>query len=163
MERYPNLKEEVGGSNLACEISSLPDGKLAKRSTASCALALAYQPSVSKKKKNSTVAITKLFNPVWACSELHESEIKYNMSAAFWSHQVNGFHVISVSRNPNCRDLWQLGRILPITEASDLASQPTCMHILNPLASNECQITTKSPSKKQKAKPARLFYNMSIF
>jgi hypothetical protein len=29
MERYPNLKEEVGGSNPSCEISSLPDEKLA--------------------------------------------------------------------------------------------------------------------------------------
>jgi hypothetical protein len=30
MERYPNLKEEVGGSNLGCEISSLHDGKLGR-------------------------------------------------------------------------------------------------------------------------------------
>jgi hypothetical protein len=50
MERYPNLKEEVGGSIPGCEISSLLDGKLAKWSTASCALALAQQPFVSKKK-----------------------------------------------------------------------------------------------------------------
>ena len=28
MERYPNLKEEVGGSNPGCEISSLPGGNL---------------------------------------------------------------------------------------------------------------------------------------
>ena len=27
LERYPNLKEEVGGSNPGCEISSLLDGK----------------------------------------------------------------------------------------------------------------------------------------
>jgi hypothetical protein len=37
VERYPNLKEEVGGSNPGCEISSLPDIKLVRWSTASCA------------------------------------------------------------------------------------------------------------------------------
>ena len=51
VERYPNLKEEVGGSNPGCEISSLLDGNLVRWSTASCALALACRPSVSKKKK----------------------------------------------------------------------------------------------------------------
>jgi hypothetical protein len=30
VERYPNLKEEVGGLNSGCEISSLPDGKLVR-------------------------------------------------------------------------------------------------------------------------------------
>jgi len=30
MERYPNLKEEVGGLILSCEISSLLDGKICK-------------------------------------------------------------------------------------------------------------------------------------
>jgi hypothetical protein len=50
VERYPNLKEEVGGSNPGCEIFSLLDGKLARWSTASCALALAYPPYVSKIK-----------------------------------------------------------------------------------------------------------------
>ena len=50
VERYPNLHEEVGGSNPGCEISSLPDGTLARWSTASCALALAYWPSISKIK-----------------------------------------------------------------------------------------------------------------
>jgi hypothetical protein len=49
VEKYPNRKEEVGGSNHGYEISSLPDRKLVKRSTASCALALACRPSVSKK------------------------------------------------------------------------------------------------------------------
>jgi hypothetical protein len=28
VERYPNLKEEIGCSNHDCEISSLPDGNL---------------------------------------------------------------------------------------------------------------------------------------
>ena len=51
VERYPNLKEEVGGSNSGQKISSLLDGKLAKWSSVSCALALAYWPSVSKKEK----------------------------------------------------------------------------------------------------------------
>jgi hypothetical protein len=37
VERYPNLKEKVGGSIPGCEISSLLDGKLAKWSTISCA------------------------------------------------------------------------------------------------------------------------------
>ena len=41
VERYPNLKEEVGNSILGCEISSLPDGKLVGWSFASYALALA--------------------------------------------------------------------------------------------------------------------------
>ena len=41
MKRYPNLKEEVGGSIPGCEISSPLDTNLA----------LACQPSVSKKKK----------------------------------------------------------------------------------------------------------------
>jgi hypothetical protein len=51
VERYPNLKEEVGGLIPNCEISSLPYGKLARSSVASCALALACWPSASKKKK----------------------------------------------------------------------------------------------------------------
>jgi hypothetical protein len=51
VERYPDLKEEVCGSIHSCEISFLPEGKLARWSIASCALALAYWPSVSKKKK----------------------------------------------------------------------------------------------------------------
>ena len=36
VEGYPNLKEEVGGSNPGCEISSLLDGKLTRWSIASC-------------------------------------------------------------------------------------------------------------------------------
>jgi hypothetical protein len=51
VEKYPNLKEEVGGSIPDCEISSLYDGKVAKWSPASYALALAYQSSVSKEKE----------------------------------------------------------------------------------------------------------------
>jgi hypothetical protein len=42
VERYPNLKEEVGGSFLDCEISSLVDKKkLARWSIASYTLTLA--------------------------------------------------------------------------------------------------------------------------
>jgi hypothetical protein len=48
VERCPNFNEEVGGLNPGCEIPSLPDGKLAMWSIASCALALACLPSVSK-------------------------------------------------------------------------------------------------------------------
>jgi hypothetical protein len=52
VKRYPNFKEEVGGLIPGCEISSLLDKKkLAKWSTASCALALACRSSVSKEKK----------------------------------------------------------------------------------------------------------------
>ena len=52
VERYPNLKEEVGGSNSDYEFSSLLDGKkIDKWSTASCALALACRASVSKSKE----------------------------------------------------------------------------------------------------------------
>ena len=51
VERYSNIKEEVGGSIVGCEISSLLDEKLAMRSTSSCALALAYQPFVSRKER----------------------------------------------------------------------------------------------------------------
>ena len=46
VERYPNLKEEVSGSNPGCEISSLLNRILARWSIASCALELACQPSV---------------------------------------------------------------------------------------------------------------------
>jgi hypothetical protein len=50
VERYPNLKEEVGDLIPDCEISSLLDKKkLARRSIASYALTLAYRPLVSKK------------------------------------------------------------------------------------------------------------------
>ena len=51
VEKYLNLKEEVGGSIPGCEILSLLDQKLARLSTASCALALACEPSVFKKEK----------------------------------------------------------------------------------------------------------------
>ena len=51
VEKYPNLKEDVGGSNFGCEISSLPHEKLAKWLITSYALALACRPFVSKKKK----------------------------------------------------------------------------------------------------------------
>ena len=50
-ERYPNLKEEVGGSNSVCEISFVPDGKLVKWSTTSCISVFAYWPMSPKKKK----------------------------------------------------------------------------------------------------------------
>ena len=48
VERYPNLKEEVGSSVPNCEISSLLGERLAR---ASCALMLACQPPVSEKNK----------------------------------------------------------------------------------------------------------------
>ena len=55
VERYPNLKEEAGGSIPGCEVSSLLDKKLARCSRASCALALAYWPPVSKRRREEVV------------------------------------------------------------------------------------------------------------
>jgi hypothetical protein len=49
--KLPDDGEEVGNLIPGCEISSLLDGKFAKWSTASCALALACRPSVSQKLK----------------------------------------------------------------------------------------------------------------
>jgi hypothetical protein len=51
MEKYPNLKEEVGTLIPGREISLLLDKKLARWPTASCALVLACRPCVLKKKK----------------------------------------------------------------------------------------------------------------
>ena len=51
VERYPNPKEEVGGSIPGHEISSLLDIKLARWSIASCALAPARRPSILNFKK----------------------------------------------------------------------------------------------------------------
>jgi hypothetical protein len=51
VERYPNLKEEVGSSIHDYEISSLPDGKLPRWSSTSCALTLACRPSIFFKEK----------------------------------------------------------------------------------------------------------------
>jgi hypothetical protein len=48
VERYPNLKEGVGGLIPDYEISFLHDEKLVRWSTASCALALTCQSFVSK-------------------------------------------------------------------------------------------------------------------
>ena len=45
VERYPNFKEEVGGSIPGCETPSLPDGKLVRWVHCSCALAMACRPS----------------------------------------------------------------------------------------------------------------------
>ena len=55
MERYLNIKEEVGGSIPGREIYSLLDVKLARWSIASSALALACWPSVSKKRKKKKI------------------------------------------------------------------------------------------------------------
>ena len=51
VEGYPNLKEEVGGSNPGCEISSLLDGKLVRWSTSSYAWRWPFD-LLSQKKKN---------------------------------------------------------------------------------------------------------------
>jgi hypothetical protein len=57
VERYPNLKEEVGSSILGWEISILLDGKLVRWSTissaltVSCALTLTSWPLVQKERE----------------------------------------------------------------------------------------------------------------
>jgi hypothetical protein len=51
VERYPNLKEEVGGLVLGCEISSLLHRKLVTWSTVLCVLVVTCRSFVSKKKK----------------------------------------------------------------------------------------------------------------
>ena len=60
VERYPNLKEEVGGQIHDCEISSLLDVKLARWSIASWALASTRQPSQNMKLKKNPYFIHKL-------------------------------------------------------------------------------------------------------
>ena len=50
VERYPNLKEEVGNLIPSYEISFVLDGKLVRWLIVSCALGLACRPFVSKKK-----------------------------------------------------------------------------------------------------------------
>ena len=57
VERYPNLKEEVGGPIPGCEISSLFVRKLARGSIVSCALALACWSFVSKVKEKEKDAL----------------------------------------------------------------------------------------------------------
>ena len=51
VERYPNLKEEVGGSITGCEICSLLDIKLARLSAVFCASTLTCHPFVSTTPK----------------------------------------------------------------------------------------------------------------
>jgi hypothetical protein len=57
VERYPNLKEEVGGLIPGYEISSLFDGKLARRSTASCCGVGLSVFFLTKKKKKKVFTI----------------------------------------------------------------------------------------------------------
>jgi len=59
VERYPNLKEQVGDSIPGCEIFSLLDKKLVRWSTAYCASALACRLSVSNKKQKNDGVIFK--------------------------------------------------------------------------------------------------------
>ena len=53
VERYPNLKEEVGGSIPGCEISSLLDRNLA----------LASRPSILKQKKEDVMVVNERGEP----------------------------------------------------------------------------------------------------
>jgi hypothetical protein len=50
VERYPNLKEEVGGLNPNCEISSLPNGNLPGGQLPHVLLALACRPQAHSVK-----------------------------------------------------------------------------------------------------------------
>jgi hypothetical protein len=52
VDRYPNLKEEVGGLIPDCVIPFLLDRKLVRWSIVLCALVLTCRLSVSQKKKN---------------------------------------------------------------------------------------------------------------
>jgi hypothetical protein len=82
VERYPVVKEEVGGSIPICEISSLLDMKLVKWLIASCVLASACQPYVSKlklikKKKNVVLKWCMILNGVLAYKYIIECECTY--------------------------------------------------------------------------------------
>ena len=77
VERYSNLKEEVGGLIPGCEISSLLDRKLARWSTASCALVLACRPSVSKMKIRSEHELIE-------CSHWNQSKLSRKISTSIW-------------------------------------------------------------------------------
>ena len=57
-ERYQISRKKVGSSIPDCKISSMLDINLVSWSTTSRALALTYQPSVSKKKKKKVQPIT---------------------------------------------------------------------------------------------------------
>ena len=57
VERYPHLKEEVGGSIPGCEISSLLDIKLARRSTTSCAFGAGMSAFCLKKRRKKEVRL----------------------------------------------------------------------------------------------------------
>ena len=61
VEGYPNLKEEVGGSNPDCEISSLLDGKLSRWSIAFCAWRWLVSLLSQKKTKKKSL----LVDPTW--------------------------------------------------------------------------------------------------
>jgi hypothetical protein len=51
-ERYPNLKEEVGGPIPGCEISSILMENLSSgQLRTSCALAMACRPYISRRRK----------------------------------------------------------------------------------------------------------------
>ena len=89
VERYPNLKDEVGGLNPGCEISSLLDKKLAMSSTAFCVLVLTRRPSVSKKKKKK-----KKRKRTWIASSLHAFKVN-TFRVRFWPHSAGSSGVIS--------------------------------------------------------------------
>jgi hypothetical protein len=80
------LKEEVGGSIPGNEISSLPDGKLAKWSIASCALAFNYRTFVSKEEKRKKKKKKK--NPLRNIIHIHNNVLwdwQYSMKYSLYS------------------------------------------------------------------------------
>jgi hypothetical protein len=70
VERYSNLKEEVGGSIPGCEISFMFDKIHVRWSTTSCALALACRPSVSTKNMCETKEMLGKYNMFLVTSSL---------------------------------------------------------------------------------------------
>ena len=119
VERYPNLKEEVGGSILGFEISSLLDKILVKWSTASYALALAYWTYVSKKKVK--VKWSRIFLQSWT-------------STRYFSNSTG-------SSGTNCRfsliiapdhHLHSLSVVLPTTLANSFNTRSRWIKAANP-------------------------------
>ena len=88
VEGYPNLKEEVDGSNPGCEISSLLDEKLARWSTASCAwrwpIALLSQKKILNEEERTvknewlwqTLDIGNMVGPIYLLQKLTVLSIK---------------------------------------------------------------------------------------
>jgi hypothetical protein len=93
VERYPNLKEEVGDSIPGCVISFLLDRKLAKWSTASCGMSTFYL----KFKKTTTTSLRD--NPkIITCGPSMEPSHVVNV---FYNHSITLIMVNMVGHTIN--------------------------------------------------------------